>query len=90
MSMNDRIALHEAIAAQMLAEMPAAEPVSPEALLEAELTELVNDAMWANEQAVYCEKRGWTAFAAKYRAQENAAIEKFMTLGREARAAKAS
>lgn len=86
MSMNDRIARHEEIAAMMLAEMPAAEPVSAEALLEAELTLLMQDAVWANEQAVQAEKRGWTAFAAMYRRQENEAIEKFMSVGRAARA----
>lgn len=83
---TDRAALHARIAAEMLAAAPPAEPIDPEALLEAELTLLVQDAQWANEQAVAAEARGWASFAAMYRRQENEAIEKFMALGHAAKA----
>lgn len=74
------------IAAEMLAVAQAAEPVSEEALLEAALAELVEDARWANEQAVKAEARGWTRWAEMYRAQETKAVESFMALGRTAQA----
>ena len=83
---TDRAALIEKIAAEMLTAARASEPASEEALREAALTELLEDARWANEQARKAEARGWTQWAEMYRRQESQAIDSFMALGRTAQA----